>query len=60
MAKRVGRPITNYLVREILRERRCSVTWAYELLRRERAGEPLARRNGRPKGSRNKKVAKHA
>lgn len=31
-----GRPVSNQLVQEIMRDRKCSRTWAYELYRRER------------------------
>lgn len=31
-----GRPVTNHRVQEIMKERKCSRTWAYELWRRER------------------------
>jgi len=34
--RQIGRPITNPRLHEIMKEKNCSRTWAYVLLRRER------------------------
>lgn len=41
-----GRPVTAHRVHEIMKKKRCSRVWAYELLRREKASAAAAQQVG--------------